>query len=187
MGKIMSDELLELFPNSRRITSEAIRSAVLEVWEELFRQSAWEDINGPGFVSACPDYSLVRHTNYVTDMALKIADLTEEHLGWEIDRDVLLASCLLHDVSKPMETEPDENGFHKSEKGKQFQHGFLAAFSAMQHGLPDAVISNLITHTGNSKIVPTNLEGIILYYVDMVDTDLHYFKVGKPLYIALQK
>lgn len=187
MVKITMEELEKIFPQVKMVNDPTIRNGILQIWQEFFEKSVWEDIEKPGFVSVCPDYSLTVHTNYVTDMAISVAKETEKKLGLPIDWDVLLASCLLHDVSKLAETEPCEGGFKKNKQGELYQHGFLAAFAAHQHGLPEEVISNLITHTGNSKVLPTNIEGILLYYVDMIDTDIHYFGIGKQMYIALQK
>jgi hypothetical protein len=42
-------------------------------------------------------------------MALSIADIGEREQGAKYKRDYLIASCLLHDVSKAVEVEPDPN------------------------------------------------------------------------------
>lgn len=187
MHNVNKDEILEKLPQINEIKNLELRNNVLEMWCEFFEESELENLEDALFVSCCPDYSLIKHTRYVTDMMISIARETEKNLGWEIDWDILIASGLLHDVSKPIELAREGDKIVKTHLGKVYQHGFLAAAEALKRSLPEKIISNIITHTGNSKIVPNNNEGIILYYADMIDTDLHYFEVDKPLYIAMQK
>lgn len=187
MSKVTAEEISKQLPQVNEIKDPELKKNILEMWCDFFEESEWENIGDAIFVSCCPDYPLLQHTRYVTDMMISIAIETEKNLGWEIDWDVLIASGLLHDVSKPLEAVMKGNEIVKTHLGKVYQHGFLAAAEALRRNLPEKVISNIITHTGNSKIVPNNNEGIILYYADMIDTDLHYFSIGKPLYIAMQK
>lgn len=184
---IQKEQLGDLLPAIYKIKDESMQQIVLDMWKAFYEKGDWKDLKEAYFISACPAYSLIQHTNYVTEAAIQIAQVTEQMLGMKIQWDVLIASCLLHDVSKLVETVMDEEGAHENEIGRQFQHGFLSASYAYEHGMPNEVVTNLITHTGDSNRIPTNIEGIILYYVDMIDTDLHFFEIGKELCIADQK
>ena len=101
--------------------------------------------------------------------------------------DELIASCLLHDVSKLVEMEIGENGPQKSNLGKVLQHGYYGAYYAQKFNLPLSIISNILTHTGFSKTLPSTPEAIIMFYADMADADMHHLESNIPLNIRHHK
>jgi hypothetical protein len=103
-------------------------------------------------------------------MSLAIADAFERYHGVTVDRDVLVASALLQDVSKLVETAPDENGRPMTtDRGRLFPHAFLGAHVALRHELPDAVCEIVLNHTPQAARFPSSIEGKILYYADQLD------------------
>lgn len=187
MGKISDSAILEQFPQIRDIQNARIRQAVLAIWQEVFEAGKWDSLDGPRFNLLTPDIALVEHTRCVTDGAIALARASEMHFGTKIDYDVLIASCILHDVSKVLEMEPCEGGAQKSQIGKTYQHAFFSAYYAKKHDLPDEIVTTVLTHTGFSKTLPSTREGVILFYADMADADMHRFEAGAPLNIAHHK
>lgn len=187
MREISFETIAEYFPQIELVKDETVRASTLMAWQSFFENGNWEKIEDAYFMSVCPSYSLVEHTKFIVDISIKIAEAIEKQFCIQIDWDVLIASCLLHDVSKLMETAKDKDGYHENEIGQQYQHAFLSAAYAHEHGLPCNVVTNILTHTGDSKRAPVCIEGIILYYADMIDTDRIFLNLGKTLCIETLK
>ena len=126
------------------------------------------------------------HVRRVLYLALEIAE-TEEG----VDRDVLIAASLLHDVGRP-EQFADPSLCHArvgGEKARRFllSHGFPEAFAAR---VGDCVR----THRYRSGDPPVSIEAKILFDADKLDvtgavgmarTFFYAARVGQPLYTLL--
>lgn len=126
------------------------------------------------------------HVRRVLYLALEIAE-TEE----DVDRDLLIAACLLHDVGRP-EQFADPALCHArvgGEKARRFllDHGFSQDFAAR---VGDCVR----THRFRSDDPPGSLEARILFDADKLDvtgavgmarTFFYAARVGQPLYTLL--
>ena len=161
--------------------------SVANIWYDLWKTSKWENIEGAGWNPLCPGVTLVDHTRSVTKSALEFAKVRSEVYEEKIDFDVLLAGALLHDVSKLLEFEPGEHGGIKSKRGHFFQHAFLGAHKALVEGLPDEVVHIIISHTGQSRVIPQTPEAVIIYCIDLADADLSRLKSGAPLLMEKHK
>ena len=174
-------DMAALFPEISVISDARLRESVEAVWQELWQQSEYAAI---GDVPSSPEipYSHVVHNRAVLRMALAVADTFESVHGLHVDRDVLLAAGLLQDVSKLVEYAP---GGGLTALGSGYPHAFWAGHVALQHGIPDAVVQIVLTHTPNSSTFPASLEGKILYYVDQLDViAIHKDRWRKELMIT---
>ncbi|WP_434310513.1 HD domain-containing protein [Hominifimenecus sp. rT4P-3] len=134
-----------------------------------------------------PEVSLVAHVENVTEGSVALANVFVQNYQTQVDFDVLIVSALLHDVSKLIEMEPGKEAIEKTKIGKTFQHGYFGAYMAQKYGLPDSIVTNILTHTGFSKTLPSTIEGIFLFYADMADSDAHRFEDGIALNILHHK
>lgn len=158
-----------LFPDVAQIQDEALRNAVIAIWEEFWEQSEWQDIESVPTSAEIP-YSHIPHNRAVLAMALSVADAFERFHGVKVNRDHLIAAALLQDVSKLVEYRPGENGKPaKTEAGLKYPHAFLAAHVALEKGVPPDVVHILLFHSPGAAKFPDSLEGKILYYVDQLD------------------
>lgn len=90
----------------------------------------------------------------------------------------------MHDVCKLEEMEMGDQGSKTSRKsslGKIYQHGFLSGYYTQKYGLPNEVTGLVVAHSGQSKVIPRSIEGMILYYADMMDADIHFVQAGTTL------
>lgn len=158
-----------------------MRHAVVSIWSDLVRESGWRDVGSyPG---------LVQHVSCVVRGAVALAHAMSQ-LEVCVDLDVVRSAALLHDVSKLVEFEPDaanEAGLRRSDLGRQFQHGFYAAFKAEAAGLPRTVTQIIIAHTPFSREVPDSPEGLCVYYADMCAADVARQKRDMPLWVEAHK
>lgn len=198
MGQtINAAELGTLLPEIGEIADRALREKVEAIWIEIAAEMAWSDLRDiPKNLKAESDRSLIDHIRGVTRMALALCDVAKDLHGKPYDRDLLLAACLLHDASKPVECEPSEKNApagmrpkpaRKSHLGASIQHGVYAAHKALQHGLSLDLAHLLITHTHQSNTRGTTWEAAALFYADFADTDVGLSSNGGPMFIQRWK
>jgi hypothetical protein len=161
-------DLGELLPEIELIQDQDLRDRVSAVWQDLWSESAFEELAD---VPIGPDIPIshLPHNRCVVAMAISIADSLERFHGLEIDRDVLIAAGLIQDASKLVEMTPADGSVEQTELGLGFQHAFWATHKAFEHGLPPAVCEIVMNHTPQSPRFPRSLEGKILWYADQLD------------------
>jgi putative nucleotidyltransferase with HDIG domain len=154
---------------------------VLSIWVEACNEAGVEDLERIPKNLDNIGYFLVNHTRVVARLCKEAAVVVEELHNINVDMDILVAGALLHDVSKVMEIRAEGDDFQASEFGKRIQHGFYAAYKAYEKRLPLDLQHMLIAHTPKSNVVPQTLEGVILYHIDTMDTDVLNQSLGVPL------
>jgi HD superfamily phosphodiesterase len=190
MSKVINiEEIEKAFPELNMINNVEWRKKVCNIWKEVYENSRWERLNDAQYNPLAPGISLVDHTKAVTLGALDLAKNLNKIFNVPVNNDVLIVSCLLHDVCKLMEYEPADNGTiaKKSMIGKLYQHGFLSGYYALKEDFPESIVSILVCHTAESKTIPRSIEGIALYYADMADADFHRLIAGAPLLLENKK
>ncbi len=179
-------DVRRVLPEVDSIADGTLREKVVAVWQELWENSEWDDIERLPTSSEIP-YPHIPHNRSVVAMALAVADAFERFHGIKVDRDVLIAAGLLQDASKLVETRPksDGSGIESTEIGKAYPHAFYAAHVAIKHGLPETICHIIVTHSPTAPKFPSSLEGKILYYVDQIDVlGIYKDRWRKDLYIT---
>ena len=135
--------------------------------------------------------TLLDHIRGTTRIALSSAEIIKELYGIPYDRDMLISACLLHDVSKVLEYEPDPKADatvfsvlsgKKSEIGISLPHAAYAAHLILEKGLPNQLAHMVITHTHDSNIRGLGWESSLLFYADFTDTDSGLLRTGAKPY-----
>lgn len=162
-------DVIALYPEISQIGDAKLRRAVVEIWQELWAQSKWDDPAAVPTSGEIP-YSNLPHTQCVVAMALSVADAFRKYHKLEVNRDHLIAAAVLQDASKVVEYEPGPGGkARRTRIGRNYPHGFWCAHLAVQKGVPDAISHIMLTHSSSAAKFPDTLEGKILYYVDQLD------------------
>ena len=126
---------------------------------------------------------LLEHTVSV----VKLCEAIAAHYGEEVDRDLLLASAILHDVGKIFEL-TWERGFDYSDEGRLLGHitqGVLFVEEQIQQ-IPDfppqlrmELLHNILSHHGQyewgSPRRPKTLEALILHGAENLDGKVNLF------------
>lgn len=181
----------EVFPELNLIQDQSLRKGVEEIWEEIFSEMPWNSIHDvPKGSKATAGEGLVEHIRSVTNMAVAICEVARQYSGRDYNRDLLLAACLLHDASKPVELEPitsteskeSSKAFRKSAIGENVQHGVYTAHKVMQRELPLELVNLIITHTPLSGVRSRTWEAAALFYADFAETDATLSKGGGVLH-----
>ena len=184
------EQVRALFPELDWIGDTSLRTRVAEIWCEVAAEMSWNDLNDvPKNLHDEKGRTLVGHVRGVTQMAAAICDIAKSLHGKAYDRDMMIASCLLHDVSKPVEYELDPAAHEgkprsgrKSRLGKNIQHAVYAAHKMLQKGLSLELVNLVITHTHESNIRGTTWETAALFYADFADSDVGVSDANAKLY-----
>lgn len=181
--RLDADQFRAAFPEVDQIRDSHLRQGVIDIWIEVAALSGWKRLEDvPKNLNEEKHMTLVGHVQGVTRMALAMARIAEDLHGVRVDQDLLIAACLLHDVSKPLESAPNPGGpasggpvppGKKTEFGEKIQHGVFGAHKVWEKNLPQALdLAHLIiTHTRTSNTRSMSYEAALLFYADWADSD----------------
>jgi hypothetical protein len=179
--------VLSIFPEIKQIQSPALRQGVLKVWNLAVSESGEKNLDSVPFNPEVSGVSLVEHIQFVLKAALFIADQLENAHGYKIDRDLLIAATLLHDLGKIFEYRRKDGKYKKTDIGKFFPHGFWGTFLTLREGLPLDLAHLVSSHAHISPVAPQLLEGIILHYADFTHVDALRFSQGLETFLVKNK
>jgi 7,8-dihydroneopterin 2',3'-cyclic phosphate phosphodiesterase len=117
----------------------------------------------------------IEHVAATAKLALALCDVVEEVYGGKVDRDLVLAGVLLHDIFKPVTYAVDENGdFRSSAIADYMDHISLATSELVRRDFPMAVIHIVAAHYGSyGPIKPRTIEALVVHLADNVDSQLN--------------
>jgi 7,8-dihydroneopterin 2',3'-cyclic phosphate phosphodiesterase len=116
---------------------------------------------------------LIEHTVAVTKLALKMADVLEEVYRIKVDRDLIIAGGLLHDIMKPYNYTKEEDKFDHIENF-HLDHLTLAVAELYKRDFPLEVIKVVASHHGDaSPSKPNSIEAYLIHFADTFDAQLN--------------
>lgn len=163
-------------PEVGMISDKDLADKVVEAWALSLSHSeftAIEDMLGSGG----PDTSPLRggtqadHIRGVARMALGLAEQLTEVVGdYGVDRDLLLACALCHDVGKPYEYSHKNRERWMANPGASgypaIRHSVYGVHICLTVGLPEAVAHTAGAHSREGQFILRSLENTIVYYAD---------------------
>lgn len=159
--------VVRLIPEIAWIADADLRQRVVRTWVQ-----AWE-IGGWTSIDQCPLFRKadagVEHVRGVVRLSAGIADLLTEVHGLRIDRDVVLAGSLLHDVGKLLEYAPAAPG---KPTGRLLRHPTSGAHLALANGLSAEVAHVVASHSVEGSFADRSLEATIVATADRLDGDV---------------
>ena len=163
-------------PEVEDIRDEDLRAKVIEAWALCLACSSFESIDAiepaanPG-VNRLKDGKQSDHIRGVTRMAVVVADeMCALQPDLHVNKDILIAGALCHDVGKPFEFDPENR--------KRWEaNPYAAGLPAIRHpafgvhiclsvGLPEEVAHCAAAHSGEGELVVRSLENTIIHHVD---------------------
>jgi len=94
------EQVTQAFPELDYISSDNLRSKVIEAWTLALDRGGWRDIMDIPYAWNIHEVTNVRHVRGVTKIARESAIEQQEFHGADPDIDVIVAATLLHDVGK---------------------------------------------------------------------------------------
>ena len=163
-------------PEVEEITDAALRDQVVEAWTWAIAASSFQaigDIKPSGNPDTPPLKSGTQadHMRGVTRLAMRIADeLTDMFPDLPVNRDILIAGALCHDVGKPWEFDPENQArWKKSPKRVGFpsiRHPPYGVHVCLTVGLPEEVAHCAGAHSGEGELIQRSLENTIIHHAD---------------------
>ncbi len=162
------------------IADDGLREKVL-----AFLRDPPTDLDQPALpVGVCPAGAyqhhsyrggLVEHTVSVVGLCWSLCDIVEEQYGGRVDRDLVLAGAILHDIMKVYcYEETGGGGFRTSEFGGLVDHLSLMIAEMYRRGLPIDLVHVIAGHHGDAgPTKPKTLEALIVSVADQADSDLN--------------
>ena len=93
-------QVWDAYPELDHIDSDDLRERVVEAWVLGLERAGWRDIYDIPYAWNIHDITNVEHVRGVTKIALESAKVQRDFHGADLDIDVVVAACLLHDVGK---------------------------------------------------------------------------------------
>jgi len=154
-----------LLPDIDRISDPVMRDAVIQTWTAAWELSGWARIEDcPLFIPSVKDPAVgIEHLRGVVGLSICMADFVEQNHQVSVQRDVLLAGALLHDVGKLLEYAPPASG---TPRGKLLRHSISGAHLALANGLPIEVAHVIAAHSKEGNFAPRSLEAAIVMMAD---------------------
>jgi putative nucleotidyltransferase with HDIG domain len=172
----MEDKILKLIPEFNLIENKELRAKTLRVYVKALTRGGWqpEDMGNIPFtllIKDCPA-SYLAHVRGVTRVAVGIADGLSETYGnlMPINRDILIAAALLHDVGKLVEYARGSSATAvKSPHGKMLRHPFSGVGLCYDEGIPDEVMHCIAMHSKEGDGGRITTEAIIINHADFAN------------------
>jgi putative nucleotidyltransferase with HDIG domain len=171
------EKLLAILPEIDWIQDTALREQVIDTWIAGLERGGWkpEDLERMPFTLVKKvKASFAKHVRSVTRICAHVADTFDEiYQGVDLvlDRDILIAGALLHDVGTLLEAEERNGVFGKSADGKLVRHPFSGLAIADACGLPAEVLHIIGTHSKEGDSYKRTPEAIILHFADFMNFD----------------
>ena len=163
-------------PQITEIADAKLRDLVVEAWATALAGSSFDAIadippsGNPGMPKLL-DGTQADHIRGVTRLAILLGDeLQQQFPALPIDRDLLVAGALCHDVGKPWEFDPVNQARWKASPGKtgrpSIRHPAYGVHICLTVGLPEAVAHMAGAHSGEGELIERSLENTIVHHAD---------------------
>jgi 7,8-dihydroneopterin 2',3'-cyclic phosphate phosphodiesterase len=117
----------------------------------------------------------IEHVLATAKLALALCDVVEEVYGGKVDRDLVTAGILLHDIFKPVTYAVDEKGdFTSAAIADYMDHISLATSELVRRDFPVELVHIVAAHYGSyGPIKPRTIEALVVHLADNVDSQLN--------------
>jgi putative nucleotidyltransferase with HDIG domain len=166
----------EELPEAAEIRDAELRDRVIEAWAlalaaSSFRAIAEIEPSGNPGVNTLRRGTQTDHIRGVTRLAMAMADqLCAQLADLRIDRDVLIAGALCHDIGKPWEFDPNNRERWESRPRKaglpSIRHPAFGVHVCLTAGLPEEVAHCAAAHSGEGELLVRSLENTIVHHAD---------------------
>jgi hypothetical protein len=174
----MTKTLSGFIPEIDQIEDSTLREQVIAVWEDALAQGSWnlDDLATMPYTLLVEDVtiSFPEHVSVVARICLAIEAVLQDAYAdrYEINRDILLAGALLADVGKLLEFSKVGEEYEWSSMYRYLRHPFTGVGLCFKHGLPEAVMHIVATHSWEGEKFTRLPESIIFHHADFTDFDL---------------
>ncbi|MBU1702555.1 MAG: hypothetical protein KJ970_04405 [Candidatus Eisenbacteria bacterium] len=174
----MRDQIIEMFPEINDIHDKNLRKQVVDVWEDALTLGGWkpEDMKRIPFTLLADDVRIMfnEHVRTVCRMCIAMYDVLKDAYDdrCKVDHDILIAGAMLADVGKCLEYVEKDGKIVKGRGGEYLRHPFSGVGLCYKHGVSDAVMHVVATHSKEGDHVRRFPESIVFHHADFTDFEL---------------
>ena len=171
------DAILEDLPEIRQISNKVLQEKVVDAWLFALTNSSFYRISDiPG--DANPDVMRLKngrqdvHLRGVAALSLSTVDYFAKAFPEAvIDRDIVLAGALCHDIGKAWECDPENQHRWQEDPtraGKpSLRHPIYGAYVCLTAGLPEEIAHIAACHSPEGDNVKRSLECVLVHEADV--------------------
>ena len=157
------------------IKNAQLREKVIEAWAVSLSENGYtsiEEIEGSGKPGGYTIGDQAQHVMCVTRLALAMAEIIQSSYGKDmnIERDMLIAAGLCHDVGKPYEYTIAKRALWQSEPERYgnppLRHTLYGVYIALRVGLPEEIAHVCGCHAPEGELVQRSLLATIIHHAD---------------------
>ena len=128
----------------------------------------------------------IEHVVSTANIALAICDSVKEVYHGKVNRDLVIAGVLLHDIFKPVTYAVNENGSYSPTRLADYMdHLSLVISELVRRGFPLEVVHVVSAHHGDyGPIRPHTVEALICHLADLIDSRLNGEILNAARYLA---
>ncbi len=167
--------VFKTLPQMMEIQNEELREKVADAWAFSLQINGYkhiEDMPGSGMpeASSLGDQSMhIRAVGYnAVSLYENLCKAYERDMG--LDRDMLIACALLHDVGKPYEYNPENRARwaanYKFTGAPNARHPAHGTYIAITCGLPEEVVHVCACHSPEGRFVTRSAYATLVHYAD---------------------
>jgi putative nucleotidyltransferase with HDIG domain len=159
------------FPELDAIDDPELRAGVVAAWRDAATDAGVTDLDAVPWLPPVErdlgivgEERLVDHVRDVTACARALAATLADRRGADVDRDLLVAGALVHDVSKLAEFD----GHESTPVFDLLGHPYYGVHLVARAGLPVELAHVVLSHTHRTTVEPAFLEAALVRRADEV-------------------
>ncbi|MGC8896354.1 MAG: HD domain-containing protein [Candidatus Bathyarchaeia archaeon] len=179
---------------TKKIQDKNLRKKVVELLENLTFEINGKKYSGlpldisPAGLSHhhCYQGGYIEHIISTANLAEALCDSVEKVYQGKVNRDLVMAGVLLHDIFKPVTYMVNENGSYDSTNLAEYlDHLSLAISELVRRGFPLELVHVVSAHHGNyGPISPHTIEALICHLADLMDSRLNGEVLSAATYLT---
>ena len=128
----------------------------------------------------------IEHVASTAYLALAICDSVQKTYHGNVNRDLVVAGVLLHDIFKPATYSINKNGSYSSTRLADYlDHLSLATTELVRRGFPLELVHIVSAHHGEAgPIRPKTIEALICHLADLTDSRLNSEILNAAAYLS---
>jgi putative nucleotidyltransferase with HDIG domain len=180
MGEVteaLRQQMARELPEVAEIADAGLRAKVIEAWAFAIARSAFRSIRDIPPAGNPGSMVLIRgdqtdHIRGVTRLAMRMAEeMAALNPDLRIDRDIVVAGGLCHDVGKPWEFDPENRKCWEAAPRAvglpSVRHPGYGVHICLTVGLPEAVAHIAGAHSGEGELLVRSQECTIVHLADI--------------------
>jgi putative nucleotidyltransferase with HDIG domain len=117
----------------------------------------------------------VEHVVATTEIASTLCDVAEKVYGGRVDRDLVVAGMVLHDIFKPLTYQVAGEHYVTTNLGEYLDHLTLITAELIRRGFPLDLVHIVCAHHGGQAgpVWPRTVEALVCHLADQADSQLN--------------